>query len=290
MFGTRLHIAPYERQDRRALLDLSFASHWTHKHLDWHSTGQWLDNERGPVFLAWRGTELAGYIGLSQPIAGCSWIRLLAIGAGRMPGQIISELWRQAEARCPQAGIRSVAILMIANWLPTYMSQLGFGVSDEVITMSHIGNRLPTAPAADSAVRPAERGDISRLCEIDRLAFSPHWQMSASDFRQALRIAKVATVAVQNGEVAGYQISTRHDEAGHLARLAVDPACQRLGIASTLLHRLLDDLWRIGVESVTVNTQASNLPSQHLYQRFGFFRSGYDLELWDKPIPADNVE
>ena len=292
MIATRLRLAPYERQHRRALLDLSFSSHWTHKHLDWHSTGQWLDNERGPVFLAWRGAELAGYIGLSRPIAGCSWIRLLGISDGRMPGQTIRELWRGAQARCPQAGIRAVAMLMIANWLPAYIGQLGFEVCDEVITMSHIGSRLPAAaPSFEAAVRPAETGDIGRLCEIDRLAFAPPWRMSVNDFRRALRISAVATVAVRQGEVAGYQFSTRQEEAGHLARLAVDPASQRCGVASLLMARLLEQLSRIGVASMTVNTQASNRPSQQLYQRFGFFRNGYDLELWRKSVAAaDSLE
>ena len=290
MLGTRLRIAPYERQHRRALLDLSFSSHWTHKHLDWHTTGQWLDNERGLVFLAWHGAELAGYIGLSRPVAGCSWIRLLGISDGRMPGQTIGDLWRGAQARCPALEIRSVAMLMITNWLPTYFRSLAFDLSDEVITMSHIGSRLPPAPDVAARIRRAEFGDISRLCEIDRLAFSPHWRMSTSDFQQALRIASVATVAVRQGEVLGYQFSTRNDEAGHLARLAVDPAWQRRGVASLLVHRLLEALRRQRVETLTVNTQASNRPSQYLYQRFGFFRNGYDLELWRKSIAASGVE
>lgn len=290
MLGTRLRITPYERPHRRALLDLSFSSHWTHKHLDWHTTGQWLERERGLVFLAWHGAELAGYIGLSRPVHGCSWIRLLGISDGRMPGRIIADLWRGAQAHCPRAGIRSVAILMIANWLPTYFRQLAFDVSDEVITMSHIGSRSPSAPTADATLRPAETDDIKRLCEIDQLAFAPRWRMSPSDFQQALRITAVATVAVRQGEVLGYQFSTRNDEAGHLARLAVDPAWQRRGVASLLIQHLLDELRRLRVESVTVNTQASNHPSQHLYQRFGFFRNGYDLELWQKRIAAESME
>ena len=179
---------------------------------------------------------------------------------------------------------------MTANWLPAYIRQLAFDVRDEIITMSHIGNRLPTTPSTAATVRPAEIGDISRLCEIDRLAFSPHWRMTPNDFQQALRIAAVATVALRQGEVVAYQFSTRQDEAGHLARLAVDPAYQRRGIASLLVHRLLGELRRLRVESLTVNTQASNHPSQHLYQRFGFFRNGYDLELWRKPIAANSVE
>lgn len=290
MIGTRLRIAPYERRHRQALLDLSFSSHWTHRHLDWHTTGQWLDNESGLVFLAWHGAELAGYIGLSRPVAGCSWIRLLGISDGRMPGQIVADMWRAVQAQCPRAGIRSVAILMTANWLSAYIRQLAFDVRDEIITMCHIGGRLRTAPTTAATVRPAEIGDISRLCEIDRLAFSPQWRMTLSDFRQALRIAAAATVAVRQGEVVAYQFSTRNEEAGHLARLAVEPAWQRRGIASLLVLRLLEEYRRLRVEPLTVNTQSSNHPSQHFYQRFGFFRNGYDLELWQKPIARDSLE
>ncbi|MYD10468.1 MAG: GNAT family N-acetyltransferase [Chloroflexi bacterium] len=290
MLGTRLRITPYERQHRRALLDLSFTSHWTHKHLDWHTTGQWLDNERGPVFLAWQGDALTGYIGFSRPIAGCSWIRLLGIGDGRMPGQIVADLWQGAQAQCGRAGIRSVVILATVNWLPAYMSRLDFEISDEIITMSHIGSRTPQAPSAAATLRPAEIGDIARLCEIDRLAFTPHWRMSRSDFRQALRIAAEPTVAVHQGEVVAYQFSTRHDAAGHLARLAVHPAWQRRGIASLLVRRLLDEMRRRDVETLTVNTQASNHPSQRLYQRHGFFRNGYDLGLWRNSIAKSGAE
>jgi hypothetical protein len=34
------------------------------------------------------------------------------------------------------------------------------------------------------------------------------------------------------------------------------------------------------VLSTTVNTQESNVRSQHLYTRFGFARNGYDLPVW----------
>ena len=284
MLGTRLQITPYERQHRSALLDLTFYSQWTHKHLDWYSTGQWLDDERGYVFLAWHGGELVGYIGLSLPIKGCSWIRLLGIRDGRMPGQIVGELWERAESQGASLGISNVAVLMVTNWLPTYFRRLGFSTTDDIITMSHIGNRLPAAPNSSARVRPAETDDIARIAEIDRLSFSPHWRMSFSDFQQALRISPVATVAVWRSRVVGYQLSTIHNEGGHLARLAVDPSHQRQGIASLLMHRLLDDLQRNRVESITVNTQLSNVPSQHLYQRYGYFRNGYDLELWNKQI------
>ncbi len=284
MLGTRLEVTPYERRHRSALLDLDTKSPWTHKHLDWYSIGQWLDQERGQVFLAWEESRLVGCIGLSLPIEGNSWIRLLCIGDGRMPGLIVEELWERAEAQCRRCGIHSAAILMVTNWLATYLRQLGFEYADDVITMNHIGCRLPKAPAIAAIIRRAEADDIARIAEIDHLAFPPRWRMAHADIWQAIRISAPASVAVHERDVVAYQFSTRHDGVGHLARLAVEPAYQRRGIGSLVLHQLLSELSRQPAQTISVNTQLSNAPSQQLYQRFGFFRDGNDLEMWHKGI------
>ena len=284
MLGTRLKITAYDRHHRSALLDLTWYSQWAHRHLDWYKTGQWLDQEFGHVLLAWQGDELVGYLGLSLPIDGCSWIRLLGICDGRMPGLVVRELWESAESRCLEQGISSVVILMVTNWLPTYLSKLGFENADDIITMNHIGSLRPAQPSSPAQVRSAEAKDVEQLLHIDRLAFQVPWQLSHHDMWQGFRMASSATIATLDGEVVGYQLSTRQDEVGHLARLAVDPAHRRKGIASALLHHLMDDFWQRGVTDLSVNTQMSNLPSQRLYERYGFFRNGYDLELWHKQL------
>ena len=284
MLGTRLDVKPYLRQYRSALLDLSAFSQWTHKHLDWHSISQWLDQERGRVYLAWRGAELAGYIGLSPPIEDCSWIRALGIRDGHMPGRVIDELWERAEAHCRRWKIRRVAILMLTNWLPTYLRPFGFNYADDVITMRHIGCRLPAARTAPAQLRPAEPKDVSCIAAVDCLAFPALWRMTEADIWQALRICAHATVADREGRVVAYQLGTRHEGVGHLARLAVAPAQQRLGIGSLLLRRFLSDCERAPLETISVNTQMSNAPSQALYGRFGFLRNNKDYEVWHKQI------
>ncbi len=284
MLGEQLHIGAYQRQHRGALLDLISNSQWAHTHLDWYQPSQWLDQSRGQVFLAWQGEQLVGYMGLSLPIDGWCWIRLFGIRDGRMPGQITRELWEQAEAHCKQQDIAQVAILMITNWLPTYLSLQGFAYVDQVITLNYIGATLPAEKPTATTIRAAEAEDLPRINEIDQEAFQPPWRMSKSELWQAFRFSTIATVATIAGEVVGYQLSTRHEEVGHLARLAVDPAYQRRGIASILLRQLLQDLRTMRVETFSVNTQLSNPPSLYLYQEHGFFRNGYDMELWSKPL------
>lgn len=284
MLGTRLKISAYERRHRSALLDLAWYSQWAHKHLDWHTTSQWLDSELGHVTLAWHGEQLIGYIGISLPVKGWSWIRLLGIRDGRMPGLVLRELLEAAEARCAPLGASNIVILMITNWLPTYLRELGFRLDEDVITMSHIGSALPPKPEVPVRLRAAEAQDVEDMALIDRLAFEPPWQLTEYDMRQAIRIAASATVAQLDDELIAYQLSTRQDEVGHIARLAVHPAYRRGRIASALMRQVVAEFLSRNLTELSVNTQKSNLPSQRLYEAFGFFRNGNDIELWRKQL------
>lgn len=284
MLGTRLKISVYERRHRSALLNLAWYSQWAHKHLDWHTTSQWLDGDLGTILLAWHGDQLIGYIGVSLPVEGWSWIRLLGIRDGRMPGLVLRELLEAAEARCGARGASNIVILMITNWLPTYLRELGFQIDEHVITMSHIGSALPSKPAVPALVRAAEAHDVEDMAMIDRLAFEPPWQLTAYDMRQAFRIAASATVAQLDDQLIAYQLSTRQDDVGHIARLAVHPVYRRVRIASALMHQLVADFLSHNLTELSVNTQKSNLPSQRLYEGFGFFRNGNDIELWRKQL------
>ena len=280
MLSTRLHVTPYERRHRGTLLDLTWTSLWTHKHLDWYKISDWIDRDDVHIILAWEGEQLVGYLGLSSPQDSSSWIRLLGIRNGAMPDAIISELWRHAVSFCHHHSIASVYIMMSNNWCGKYLVPLGFDYWDELVTFTLIKRLAERAPPPAIAVLSAELEHIPSIAQIDRLAFSPPWRMSERDLRQACRLAAHPTVARRAGEMVGYQISTRHQDVAHLARLAVTPSLQGRRIGAALLSHLIDSLDRRGIQTLSVNTQLSNLPSQRLYARFGFVRSGFDIEVW----------
>lgn len=284
MLNTRLHISTYERRHRRALLDLVWSSAWTHKHLDWYKTSSWIDRDDVHVGLAWDDDQLVGYIGLSPPVEGHCWIRLLGISSGNMPGAIIRDLWQSAETHCRKSGVSTVIMLMASNWCFKYMPSLGFSYLDDIITLNHIGPALPSALPSPVHVYAAEAEHVSDIARIDRQAFRPPWYLTLNDLRQAHRIAVYSTVAEIAGEIVGYQICTRHDEAIHLARLAVTTEHQGKGIGAALLAHALRHTHSRSIDSMSVNTQLSNFPSQRLYQRRGFVRNGFDIEVWHKQL------
>lgn len=289
MSPARLQIAPYARQRRRSLLDLMNRSRWTHTHLDWQSIPDWLADEDAAVWLALQDDELQGYIGLSRAVAGWRWLRLLGIGDGRRPGVILRELWARAEAACQAEAGAGIAILILKNWLPAYFAELGFHYCDDLVMLQHIGSRLPPRPDSLARLRPVESEDIAQLTTIDKLAFSPPWQIDRAELWRAVRACAFATVATIDGAIVGYQLCARHAEAAHLARLAVHPAHQGRGVASLLLQELLSDLLRRGISAISVNTQSSNRRSQQLYQRYGFLRNGKDYAVWQKALEPARV-
>jgi|GEM_PF-682410 len=284
MLQTQLQITPYERQYRNELLNLSYYSQWTHKHLDWYKTGQWIDREECIIFLAWEDEKLVGYIGLSLPLHGASWIRILGVRDGYVPRPIIEEMWRAVESYCLQIGINKFAVLMVTHWLSAYMGSLGFNYLEDIVTLNRTSQLLPPPPDSPVKVYSANSEDLPMITRVDHLAFHPPWQMTRNDLWQAFRISASSTVAVLENEIVGYQISTRNRAVGHLARLAVLPNRQGERIGSMLLYELLNKFDRRGIKSVTVNTQVSNASSHRLYAHYGFQHNGFDLAVWQKDI------
>ena len=108
--------------------------------------------------------------------------------------------------------------------------------------------------------------------------------MNATDIRLSQRQAASCTLALHDEEIVGYEIASRHHTAGHLARLAVHPKIQGKRVGQVLLNNLLTRFVKRGVKSMTVNTQASNIRSQRLYERYGFLRNGFDLPVWESEL------
>ncbi len=277
---TPVTITRYQRRNRQDVRDLMFRSYRMHSHLDWHETDQWLDSEDAPVRLAWSNNKLVGLLATSTPLNHTCWLRLAAVHDDAQPGPILSALWGDIVEELRALEIQTVALLMLRDWILHYAADLGFHYVEDIVTLRRPGLPLPPEIPASVEIRAAEEREIDSITRVDQAAFTAPWQLSLSELRQAQRVAAITTVALKDDEIVGYQLSTLYFDGSHLARLAVLPTAQRMGIGRSLVADTLRRFARRGVTSMTVNTQASNTRSQRLYADFGFVRNGYDLPVW----------
>jgi ribosomal protein S18 acetylase RimI-like enzyme len=160
------------------------------------------------------------------------------------------------------------------------MQPLGFVYREDVVTLRRANRQLPEPPANRVLIRSFKPDDMEIITLLDHAAFAPPWQLSQEELAQAARLAAVCTVALLDGEIVGYQLSTLYYEGGHLARLGVQPSVQGNGVGGALLNDLMHRFARRGMYGITVNTQSTNHRSQRLYTRFDFHPTGYNLPVW----------
>lgn len=283
---TAPHIIPYERKYRNAVLSLLFYARHVHSHLDWYQAGQWLDVEERFVRLAYDKDVVVGVIGVSHPIQHTAWIRLAAVRQRYDLGLVLGQIWQSLADELAQAHIHTISALVINNWIAAHLPQMGFDYAEDVVTLYRSGTNLPPPRQHTLRIRNAYLADLRAIAAVDNVAFAAAWQMSTTDLRYAQRQAASCTVAEDDSGIIGYQITTRHHTSAHLARLAVLPKMQGQGVGAAILDQLINSLNARGVRSITVNTQASNIRSQRLYQRYGFRHNGFDLPIWSRELSS----
>jgi ribosomal-protein-alanine N-acetyltransferase len=274
----------YERKYRDDILSLMFYSRHTHTHLDWYKAGQWLDLDGNRVQLAFHHDALVGVLGISESLNQSAWLRLMVIAQGYEPTFVLGFLWEHLRVSLMRQHVNKAAVLVINPWLAPYLPALGFHYLEDVVTMHRAPQVIPPEPMTNVEIRNGYLEDIQGIIAVDHAAFYPPWQMSMTDIRLSQRQAASCTLALLNNEIVGYEIATRHHTSGHLARLAVHPAIQGKRVGQLLLNNLLTRFGHRGVKGMTVNTQQNNIRSQHLYERYGFIRNGFDLSVWQSEL------
>ena len=98
---------------------------------------------------------------------------------------------------------------------------------------------------------------------------------SAVDIRTVLEgQGGLAVIAKQGDDVSGFALFRHVLDEAELITLAVDPACQRKGIARQLLDAGIGYLSKQACTSIFLEVRSDNRPAIILYERHGFIRSG----------------
>jgi ribosomal-protein-alanine N-acetyltransferase len=268
--------------DRALVAGLLSRAHWRHFHLDWRDPLDLLPQE--PNLLAFHGDRLVAHLASPPDPDRTAWVRSFCVDASQTPLAAWRALWAEAAATCIALQVSRVASLLSGEWMRPLLNEAGFRETNAVVFFEWHGHDLAPRPSGPGQLRALAPGDLPQVVQVDTRAFAPLWRNSLESLAAAMSQAIVATGVEVEGRVVGYQLTTASPFGAHLARLAVDPAFQRRGLASALVIDLIHQLGRRGFDAVTLNTQADNVRSQDMYRALGFRETGQRYPVFETSL------
>lgn len=277
-------VRPAHPSDRPYLASLLYYEQTVHRHLDWRPLLDWLG--KSPFGVMEENDVIQAALACPSDPPEIAWIRLFAVSSSIALRTAWKELWpfvleQFSEKQSPI----QIGAIALNGWFRGLLEESGFKQQNEVVVLiwkvAYIRQEMD-----DSffRIRRMTEKDLPVVAQVDHLAFPSPWQLSENGIKAGYEQAAMATVAESEEGILGYQISTALNDSAHLARLAVLPAYQNRGIGAALVKALQVDCGRKGLRSLTVNTQADNLASLHLYSKLDFHLTGerYPLYLFER--------
>lgn len=257
--------------DQTRLANLIRLGAHLHRHLDWRSPLDWLGAPE--YWVLERDQDLSAVLACPPDPQTIAWLRLFVHDQRLSLQESWRSLWQTARQEL-SAPITAAAIVL-EPWLRELLLESHFAHSEDVILLEYenYASSLPPAPP-EILLRPMRMDDLPAVAALDAAAFMPLWRNSLVSLQHAFQLPCIASVALSGEEIIGYQLSTRGVARAHLARLAVSPAAQHSGVGAALVRDLFFKAQRLGLDQITVNTQASNANSLALYRKLGFQRTG----------------
>lgn len=275
-----LLVRPAVLTDQRQIANLIHFSQSVHRHLDWRGPLEWIGSH--PFYVLENKGEVIAALGCPPEPPSVAWIRLF-VNSGRIPVLDAWQLlWGKAYGDLSQKGNFIVAAIVLQDWLRELLISNGFTSHQSIVMLERDGGVAAGSPLpAEISVRAMMPYDLPDVAEVDATAFDLLWQNTLPVLERAYPQAVWPTVAEMQGQLVGYQLSTRNPLGVHLARLAVRPAVQRKGIGYALVEDLVKQAWQHGINHLTVNTQSDNGISLTLYKHLGFHETGEKYQVYE---------
>jgi ribosomal-protein-alanine N-acetyltransferase len=237
--------------------------------------------------IALDGSEAVGFLGLSPRASagefGECWtdITLVAVASDYSAPAILRRLLSVVVHRLGDRPSTSLVCLTAQDWLVRALADVDFRETDRVL--SYVRSQrapLPTAPhAAD--LRLVASSEAATILGLNAAAFEPLWRYDERTVLGWLLTSDHAVLAHRNGTPQGFAITTLHASDGYaqLIRVATHPAARGQAIGRQLVVDAIAYAWEVGAVGVSLNTQASNVVAQNLYEDLGFRPTGGALSV-----------
>lgn len=266
-----LEIRPATASDQAKLNFFLRYEFYIHQHLDWQPVLDWLGFQ--PFYLAIHDGEIIACLSAPSDVNEVAWVRLFACSSLYSR----KEIWNLLIERIItsyQGKISTIAALGIHQWFVDLLLKKSFTIHQNIIVFEWFKNIVSQPHSLSGLViRPVEFIELNEVANLDARCFSPLWQLPEHSLKRAYQQAGYTTVAVFQGRILGYQMSTKSYSSAHLARLAVDPEFQGNNIGKVLLLDLFKHYSNSGIYKITVNTQDDNYSSKALYSHTGFIQT-----------------
>jgi len=129
----------------------------------------------------------------------------------------------------------------------------------------------PTDTGQGAVVRRLAYSDLPAVVSIERRSFPTPWSL-AMFVLELSKPSGICLAATAGDELLGYLVCSRYDRVWHLMNVAVAPEQRRLGVASRLIARLLEEAGR-GLP-FTLEVRVSNRVAIAMYEQLGFRSAG----------------
>ena len=259
------------------------ANNLSFSNLDWFSPNERF-NEPG-CFAIIEDQQIKALLAATPERPAAGWLRFFHAERDGQHEQYFNALLSQAKIVLKEMGAQNLFSLAPYDWLERLLSTEGFKPADNIVTLQRNFSEVNYASTNQQLIiREMTYRDMAAVEAIDIAAFDPAWQQNLESLKKTYHLSAWHSVALLEGEIVGYQMSTSAFDSAHLARLAVNPRWQRRGVGRKLVEDMFETFLAIGIRSFSVNTQASNLQSLSLYHSLGFEREERDILVMSLPL------
>ena len=268
-----LNIRPRDVCDQTELLKFANSPVLAYEHLDWFPTKSRLSEQS--TFCLYSSEKLEAILSVAPETQDFAWVRFFFTRRDGRHSTNFNLLLEHALIWLKNQGVPHLFSLATSEWFENLLITKGFNVQDRVISLitSQISGSLPST-SSDFLIRPMRLSDLPEIEELDRLCFSPPWQLNDLSLEKCYNSCEYSSLAILAGKPLAFQMTTRFLDNLHLARLAVDPKMRGRGIAKALLVDLSAHFEDGNIDLISVNTQVDNHPSLGLYKSLGFKQEG----------------